>query len=51
MQRGSESGMSVAIDVTGLQPEQYVFAPSPLAELGSTLHALVEPTHHPAQAG
>ncbi|MDQ2846678.1 MAG: DUF5937 family protein [Actinomycetota bacterium] len=43
--------MSVALDITGLAPEQFVFAPSPLAELGSTLHAITEPAHHRAQAG
>ena len=42
--------MSVAIDVTGLRADQYLFAPSPLAELGSTLHAVIEPAHHPAHS-
>jgi DNA-binding transcriptional ArsR family regulator len=42
--------MTVTIDVTGLAPNGYVFAPSPLAELGAALHLLVEPGHHPAQA-
>jgi DNA-binding transcriptional ArsR family regulator len=45
---GEEVAMSVAIDVTGLRDEQYRFRPSPLAELGSALHAVVEPAHHPA---
>jgi DNA-binding transcriptional ArsR family regulator len=42
--------VSVAIDVTGLRDEQYLFAPSPLAELGSALHAVIEPDHHPAHS-
>lgn len=43
--------MSVSIDVTGLSADQYLFAPSPLAELGSALHLLVEPAHHDTQRG
>ncbi|WP_190132077.1 DUF5937 family protein [Streptomyces mashuensis] len=39
------------IDITGLPPERIVFAPSPLAELGMTLHALAEPAHHPGLHG
>ena len=37
--------MSVTIDVTGLTAQDYRFAPSVLAELGSALHLLVEPGH------
>lgn len=43
--------MSISIDVTGVSEDQYLFAPSPLAELGSALHLLVEPAHHTAQTG
>ena len=43
--------MSVSIDVTGVSEDQYLFAPSPLAELGSALHLLVEPAHHATQHG
>lgn len=43
--------MSVSIDVTGVSADQYLFAPSPLAELGSALHLLVEPGHHQSQFG
>lgn len=43
--------MSVSIDVTGVSEEQYLFAASPLAELGSALHLLVEPAHHATQSG
>lgn len=43
--------MSVSIDVTGVCEDQYLFAPSPLAELGSALHLLVEPAHHATQNG
>jgi DNA-binding transcriptional ArsR family regulator len=39
--------MSVTIDIAGLQQERIVFAPSPLAELGTALHVLAEPGHHP----
>ncbi|MBO8192342.1 winged helix-turn-helix transcriptional regulator [Streptomyces oryzae] len=39
--------MSVTIDIAGLPPERIVFAPSPLAELGTALHTLAEPGHHP----
>ncbi|MFG2899662.1 DUF5937 family protein [Streptomyces zaomyceticus] len=38
--------MSVTIDITGLPRERIVFCPSPLAELGASLHALAEPSHH-----
>ena len=41
--------MSVTIDVTGVPKDHYSFAPSPLAELSSALHLLVEPAHHPTQ--
>ncbi|MFJ8896053.1 DUF5937 family protein [Leifsonia sp. NPDC102414] len=43
--------MSVSIDVSRVQTEQFRIAPSPLAELGSAIHLLVEPTHHPAHSG
>lgn len=43
--------MSVSIDVSRVTAEGYRFAPSPLAELGSAVHLLVEPAHHPAQNG
>lgn len=43
--------MSVSIDVSGITADQYLFAASPLAELGSALHLLVEPAHHPRQTG
>ena len=43
--------MSVSIDVSGVATSGYTFAPSPLAELGSALHLLVEPAHHPDQNG
>ncbi|GAA1380171.1 DUF5937 family protein [Catellatospora chokoriensis] len=43
--------MTLTIDVTGLPPERYVFAPSPLGELTAVLHALVEPAHHPTLHG
>ena len=43
--------MSVTIDVTGLTARDYRFAPSALAELGSALHLLVEPGHHPTRSG
>ncbi|MFI9029063.1 DUF5937 family protein [Streptomyces sp. NPDC053560] len=39
------------IDITGLPEERIVFAPSPLAELGTALHALTEPGHHPGLHG
>ncbi|MGI5349624.1 DUF5937 family protein [Streptomyces sp. CA-250714] len=39
--------MSVTIDIAGLPQERIVFAPSPLAELGTALHTLAEPGHHP----
>ena len=39
------------IDVAGLPPDRYVFAPSPLGELAAMLHALVEPGHHPELHG
>nr|WP_199533196.1 DUF5937 family protein [Renibacterium salmoninarum] len=41
--------MSVTIDVAGVANEGFLFAPSPLAELGSALHLLVEPAHHAPQ--
>ncbi|MFD5423000.1 DUF5937 family protein [Streptomyces sp. NPDC127069] len=39
--------MSVTIDIAGLPVERISFAPSPLAELCMTLHALSQPAHHP----
>ncbi|MFD8414460.1 DUF5937 family protein [Streptomyces sp. NPDC059650] len=42
--------MSVTIDIAGLPDEQIAFAPSPLAELCMTLHALSQPAHHPGLA-
>lgn len=42
--------MSVTIDVTGLGPQNYRFAPSALAELCSALHLLAEPAHHPTRS-
>ncbi|MFD3680528.1 DUF5937 family protein [Streptomyces sp. NPDC058613] len=39
--------MSVTIDIAGLPAERIVFAPSPLAELRMSLHALAQPSHHP----
>lgn len=39
------------IDVTGLPPERVTFAPSPLAELGMSLHVLSDPGHHPGLRG
>jgi DNA-binding transcriptional ArsR family regulator len=43
--------MSVTIDVTGLEPRNYRFAPSALAELSAALHLLAEPAHHPTRSG
>ncbi|MDJ1131977.1 DUF5937 family protein [Streptomyces iconiensis] len=43
--------MSVTIEIAGLPPERIVFAPSPLAELGTALHTLSEPGHHPGVCG
>jgi DNA-binding transcriptional ArsR family regulator len=43
--------MSISIDVSEVAEDQYVFAPSPLADLSSALHLLVEPAHHAQQAG
>ncbi|MET9295355.1 DUF5937 family protein [Streptomyces sp. NPDC003077] len=43
--------MSVWIDIAGLPPENIVFSPSPLSELGAALHALAEPGHHPGLHG
>ncbi|MFI6586293.1 DUF5937 family protein [Embleya sp. NPDC050493] len=40
--------MSLTIDITGVSPEQLLFAVSPLAELTAMLHVLAEPAHHPA---
>lgn len=37
--------------MAGLPPERVVFATSPLAELGTALHALSEPGHHPGVHG
>lgn len=43
--------MTLTVDVTGLAPGQFLFAPSPLAELTAMLHVLTEPGHHPALHG
>jgi hypothetical protein len=43
--------VSVTIEISGLTHEDYLFAPSPLAELGSALHLLAEPNHHPTRIG
>jgi len=45
------SSMTVTIDVSRVPSSGFVFAPSPLAELASAVHLLVEPAHHPAQHG
>ncbi|KIF01113.1 ArsR family transcriptional regulator [Streptomyces sp. RSD-27] len=37
----------MTIDIAGLPVERIAFAPSPLAELCMTLHALSQPAHHP----
>ncbi len=37
--------------MSGVAEDQYVFAASPLGDLGSALHLLVEPGHHSEQAG
>ncbi|MFJ7592569.1 DUF5937 family protein [Streptomyces sp. NPDC097617] len=42
--------MSVTIDIAGLPTERITFAPSPLAELCMSLHALSQPAHHPGLA-
>ncbi|WP_019549278.1 DUF5937 family protein [Streptomyces sulphureus] len=39
--------MSVTVHLTDLSPERTVFRPSPLAELGTVLHTLAAPAHHP----
>ncbi|MGW2046732.1 DUF5937 family protein [Streptomyces sp. NPDC001858] len=43
--------MSLSIDIAGLRPERVAVVPSPLAELGTALHALAEPGHHPGLQG
>ncbi|MFC7308307.1 DUF5937 family protein [Streptomyces monticola] len=43
--------MANVLDLHGLPQERIVFALSPLAELGSALHVLAEPAHHPALHG
>ncbi|MFD4785610.1 DUF5937 family protein [Streptomyces sp. NPDC058459] len=43
--------MSVTIDIAGLPAERISVVPSPLAELGLSLHALSEPGHHPELRG
>ncbi|WP_217207184.1 DUF5937 family protein [Streptomyces sp. AC550_RSS872] len=43
--------MSVSIDIAGLRPERVAVVPSPLAELGTALHALSESGHHPGLRG
>jgi DNA-binding transcriptional ArsR family regulator len=45
------NSMTVTIDVSRVPPSGFHFAPSPLAELASAVHLLVEPAHHPAQNG
>jgi DNA-binding transcriptional ArsR family regulator len=41
--------VSLKIDIGGLANDRLVFAPAPLLELMSGLHALSEPSHHPEQ--
>lgn len=43
--------MSLSVDITGVPPEQLLFAASPLAELTAMLHILAVPGHHPAWQG
>lgn len=43
--------MSVSIEIAGLPPERITFSPSPLAELGTALHTLSAPGHHPGVHG
>ncbi|NSC23168.1 winged helix-turn-helix transcriptional regulator [Streptomyces albus subsp. chlorinus] len=43
--------MSVTVHIAGLPPERIVFSPCPLAELGTALHTLSEPGHHPGVHG
>jgi DNA-binding transcriptional ArsR family regulator len=43
--------VAITIDITGVPQERFLFAPSPLAELTSMLHALSEPGHHPTLHG
>jgi DNA-binding transcriptional ArsR family regulator len=43
--------VAISIDVTSVAQERFLFAPSPLAELTSMLHALSEPGHHPELHG
>jgi DNA-binding transcriptional ArsR family regulator len=42
------SDMSLTIDITGIGPDQLLFAVSPLAELTAMLHVLATPAHHTA---
>ncbi|WEH43704.1 DUF5937 family protein [Streptomyces sp. NBC_01218] len=41
----------MTIDIAGLPADRIVFETSPLAELGTALHALSEPGHHPGLHG
>lgn len=41
----------MTIDIAGLRPERLAVVPSPLAELGTALHALSESGHHPGLQG
>lgn len=43
--------MSITIHIAGMPLERAVFTPSPLAELGTALHTLAEPGHHPGVHG
>ncbi|MEV5463693.1 DUF5937 family protein, partial [Streptomyces cellulosae] len=43
--------MGVTIDIVNLQPEQVLFAPSPLSELAEMLHVMSAPGHHPGLQG
>lgn len=43
--------MGVAIDVSAVRSGGFTFRASPLAELVSALHVLMEPGHHPNRAG
>ncbi|NBE53554.1 DUF5937 family protein [Streptomyces boluensis] len=43
--------MANVLDLHGLPQERIVFALSPLAELGSALHVLAAPAHHPGLHG
>ncbi len=43
--------MGLTIEIAGLSPKGYLFAPSPLGELTAMLHALSAPAHHPGVDG